>query len=134
MKKDRKAHRFSLKDVERQMQIIEDDDNIIAELSRKRADDVRKAKIKAANVFTPEFISEIVLQSSDLLKCNDMDENKLIDIFSDISKLAEGDIAFLIERAKLIEQIESETNDNSVITRFAPAADLLLGKGGADND
>ena len=134
MKKDRKAHRFSLKDVERQMQIIEDDDNIIAELSRKRADDVRKAKIKAANVFTPEFISEIVLQSSDLLKCNDMDENKLIDIFSDISKLAEGDIAFLIERAKLIEQIESETNGNSVITRFAPAADLLLGKGGADND
>lgn len=130
---------LSKQDVDNALKEIDNDDVQIGMLERqteaahqKKTDDIRLAKIVAANFFTKEKIAEIHSKSISVLKSNDFNEDDYISIFSDTSRIELEHIEFLMEKLEYIEKTELKLNNNTETSR-SWLYDLFH-RGGVDND
>lgn len=92
-------------------EVIAEHEREIKRLQNKKCADEHNECILAVNYFTAEKIKELCDRSNRVLKCDDINPEHYIQLFSDISNVKIEDIDFLIDRQKELDEAE-KTLDN----------------------
>lgn len=135
------------------IEIVNENEVRIAEKKRElsmleveRENNIKKARQYAANYFTKEKILELHKLNEEVLKSSDFDEKIYIEMFSDSTKIGMGDISFLTDLQNNIIEVQEKLDSNRVLSAeeqiqlkglskvMSTIADILLRKGGANND
>ena len=107
----------------------------IEKIKQERIQKEREIIIYAVNYFTPEIIHKLHEQTKKLLRYDDFNEEKYLDIAADSSTMTYQDACFLVNRQKEINSMEGRIvkatglKKNSIMKTLA---DLLLE--GCEND